>query len=52
MFGYEFSSKIVEKSTLNRVTGYELTSPRTSQVRVDLGKGRSGYELTRNQYYS
>ena len=26
MFGYEFSSKIVKKSTRNQVTGYELTS--------------------------
>ena len=33
MFGYEFSSIIVVKSTRNQVTGYELTSP--LQVRVD-----------------
>ena len=33
MFVYEFSSIIVEKSTRNQVTGYELTSP--LRVRVD-----------------
>ena len=38
MFGYQFSSRIVEKSTRNQMTGYELTYP--LRVRVDFpGKG-------------
>ena len=37
------------KSSRNRVTGYELTSPSwTARVWVDLGTGRSWYGLTRN----
>ena len=45
MFGYEFSSKIVKKSTRNQVTGYmyELTSQ--LWLRVDFqGTGWPGYE--------
>ena len=48
MFGYEFSSIIVQKSTRNQVLlhcGYEWTS----RVRVDLVTSLSGYELTRNR---
>ena len=38
MFGYECSSRIVEKSTRNQVTGYKLTSPLWVWVNF-LGKG-------------
>ena len=54
MFGYEFLSIILEKSTFNQVTGYELTSPLWLQVdfqprvQVDLVTSPSGYRLTRN----
>ena len=48
MFGYEFSSKIVKKSTHNQVTGYELTSQ--LWLRVDFqGTGWPGYESVRLQ---
>ena len=46
MFGYEFSSIIVEKSTRNQVTGYEMTS--SLWLRVDFpGTGWPDYESVR-----
>ena len=48
MFGYAFSSIIVDKATPNQVTGYELTYP--LWLRVDFqGTGWPGYELVRLQ---
>ena len=49
MFGYEFSSIIVEKSTRNQVTDLHCGYEWTSRVQVDLVTSRSGYELTRNR---